>query len=670
MKKIFQIFAILCLFFVYMNRVHAAIYASGDECQSRLLDGTQATQTCPIEFTVTGSSSKTFRVTIDITLVALNNPSYHATVTDSNWKLVKQEGNTFVFETTLSSLPVGTYKIGDITVTGATDNPNTCGGTYHMSFTPKCGSFKDGNNYIYYGSDGEETDQVTYLKQCFEHNCDVINVDNTQIYFNHEGEEITREQYAIYCNYHRSCGVQTDPVLNKKVYFNSSGDQTDFLTYITQCKNPSCNVYVDSNTNISYYYNSSGVKVTEAAYHEDCDEKPKCAIKDNKYYDNDGKETDELTYKRTCLIHNCDTIVSGSTTYYYDKNGNETDSYTYQRQCKLHNCDKVVDSNSNITYYYDKNGNEVSENQYSIQCETHTCEEVYDNSLNKYQYFGSAGSIVEPNSYYLQCKEHLCKSYKDVNTGMVYYYNNLGESVTKQQFEDTCGEKPSCGIVSNKYYDADGKEVDEVTYKKQCTDEYRCKFVESENKYYGTNSSEITKDEYYSICVKHTCDVYTDSQNKKHYYNDLGAEVTEIEQIMSCKPLICQTYEVGDKTYYFDNDENEVTKEEYESSCLEKPICKEENGKYFDKEGKEVKKEEYERSCKKYTCKKVDGKYYDSVGNVVSKEVFGISCDSKGEVDNPNTGASLPLRILAFLLIIGLTIYSFAVKNNKILHLK
>ena len=101
--------------------------------------------------------------------------------------------------------------------------------------------------------------------------------------------------------------------------------------------------------------------------------------------------------------------------------------------------------------------------------------------------------------------------------------------------------------------------------------------------------------------------------------------MTEIEQIMSCKPLISQTYELGDKTYYFDHDENEVAKEEYESSCLEKPICKEGNGKYFDKEGKEVKKEEYERSCKKYTCKEVDGKYYDSVGNIVSKDVFGIS---------------------------------------------
>ena len=39
-----------------------------------------------------------------------------------------------------------------------------------------------------------------------------------KVYFNHDGEEITREQYAIYCNYHRSCGIQTDPVLNKKVY--------------------------------------------------------------------------------------------------------------------------------------------------------------------------------------------------------------------------------------------------------------------------------------------------------------------------------------------------------------------------------------------------------------------------------------------------------------------
>ena len=72
----------------------------------------------------------------------------------------------------------------------------------------------------------------------------------------------------------------------------------------------------------------------------------------------------------------------------------------------------------------------------------------------------------------------------------------------------------------------------------------------------------------------------------------------------------------------------------------------------------------------KFVCQEVNGKYYDSVGSIVSKKVYELSCHSKSEVDNPNTGASLPLRILAFLMIIGLAIYSFAKKNNKIIRLK
>ena len=105
MKKLLMVIAFLCLFFFSYDKVSADIYASASKCESRVLDGIQATQTCPIEFTVTDRSINVFRVTVTVNLVAMNNPTYSVSVTDSNWRLVKQEGNVFVIETSLSSLP-------------------------------------------------------------------------------------------------------------------------------------------------------------------------------------------------------------------------------------------------------------------------------------------------------------------------------------------------------------------------------------------------------------------------------------------------------------------------------------------------------------------------------------------------------------------------------------
>lgn len=677
--KYTKLIAFFLFIFFYGMVVHADVdfNAPYSGCTKNVVDGVLQSVTCKVGFQVTSSPTNYYKYKVKLSVASDFNITNIIKSASTGWYFETADDSLkeYTLVSTANSFPVGTYEMATITFVGGSLSQDCSAGVSVLSrdnTSRICSISKDtSNNTYYYDKNGNLTTGVNYDRQCRPHNCDnVVDSENhVTYYYDKEGHEVTQEQQRIFCDEHL-CEEVEDSTTHHVYYFDVGSNQVSALEYYNQCKPHVCKTYTDSNTHTIYYFDADGDSVSESAYHDSCDEKPKCEIKDNKYYDNNGNETDKTTYERICLPHNCDTVEDGSTTYYYDKNGVETDVYTYQRQCSLHNCDRVVDSNHGITYYYDKNGNEINENQYSLVCETHTCEEVYDTSANKYQYFGSSGFIVEPLNYYLQCKEHMCKSYKDINTGTMYYFNNLSENVTQGQFEEACDEKPSCGIVSNKYYDQDGVEVDEITYKKQCTTEYRCKYDEVENKYYGTTSNEITKDEYYSICVRHTCDIYIDTQNKKHYYNDSGVEVTALEQIESCKPLICQTYKVGDTTYYYDQNENRVSQEEYENSCLEKPICREENGKYYNKEGKEVKKEEYESSCKRYACKEVGGKYYDSVGNVVSKDVYSVSCDKKSEVENPNTGEFYPLRILAFLFVIGVALYSFAVKNTKIVRLK
>lgn len=638
MKRLFLFFSILCLFLMSAQHVNAKVSIPETRCTKSTLDGTTyATQTCPIKLKVTEGGTSTYRVNIKVTLNYMQEPiDWQVSDLNTNWHLLSHNGNEFSFVTTLSRIPDGEYTIANITARGTTSNPDNCTGSFTPSFGLKCGATTTGGVTTYYNNEGEQTNYLDYERKCRTHDCDIItDQEGAKIYFNHSGAEITQSQYAIYCQVQRACSQIKDTVTNKTVYFNTEGKETDYPTYIDQCATTkTCRTFVDSNTNTTYYYNSAGNSVIESEFNNDCAE-VYCGEKNGKYYDAYGDEVSEVQYKRECLNHSCD---------------------------------KIVDPANNITYYYDKDGNEVSQNKYSLTCEEHQCVEILDTDEQEIIYFGTGKTVVSALDYFKQCKELTCKNYKDINTGTIYYFNSQKQLVNQNKYLEDCGEKVYCDVLNGKYYDKDGKIVDEITYKKQCTNEYRCKIVD--NKYYDANGNVITKDEFNKQCVEHVCDTYKDEDNKIHYYNNDGAEVSELEQIKSCKPIICTTYKIGEVTHYFDNKEKEVTKDEYESACLAKPICKEEKGKYYDSEGKEVNKKDYEKSCKKYACQEVDGKYYDSIGAIVSKAIYEVSCNKKDTVENPNTGASIPLRILAFILILGISIYSFAVKHNKIMRVK
>lgn len=142
----------------------------------------------------------------------------------------------------------------------------------------------------------------------------------------------------------------------------------------------------------------------------------KCEYKYGKYYDKDGKVTDENGYNLQCKTHTCEKV--GDT--YFGKDGKVTDENGYNLQCKTHTCEKINDK------FFGKDGNEVTESDYNLQCKTHTCEEI-DN-----KFFDKNGNEVTEDEYNLQCKTHTCE------------------------------------IVGNKYFDKDGNETDANTYKQQC----------------------------------------------------------------------------------------------------------------------------------------------------------------------------------------------------------
>lgn len=114
----------------------------------------------------------------------------------------------------------------------------------------------------------------------------------------------------------------------------------------------------------------------------------KCEYKYGKYYDKDGKVTDENGYNLQCKTHTCEKV--GDT--YFGKDGKVTDENGYNLQCKTHTCEKINDK------FFGKDGNEVTEDEYNLQCKTHTCEIVGN------KYFDKDGNETDANTYKQQCE--------------------------------------------------------------------------------------------------------------------------------------------------------------------------------------------------------------------------------------------------------------------------
>ncbi len=153
----------------------------------------------------------------------------------------------------------------------------------------------------------------------------------------------------------------------------------------------------------------------------------------------------EANGKVTPVVHKCEYKYGK----YYDKNGKVTDENGYNLQCKTHTCEKVGDT------YFGKDGKVTDENGYNLQCKTHTCEKIND------KFFGKDGNEVTESDYNLQCKTHTCE---EINNK---FFDKKGNEVTEDEYNLQC-KTHTCEIVGNKYFDEDGNETDETTYKQQC----------------------------------------------------------------------------------------------------------------------------------------------------------------------------------------------------------
>ena len=147
-----------------------------------------------------------------------------------------------------------------------------------------------------------------------------------------------------------------------------------------------------------------------------------------------------------------------------------------------------------------------------------------------------------------------------------------------------------------------------------------------EGVYYDDNGNTITAEDYNYLCTPHYCTslVY---KNVTYYYNEKGEKVdSEEEMLVNCK---CRHDLTTDK--YYDLQNKEVTKEEYEKVCL----CREEEGK--------------------------DGKiYYCKQGELCTKEEFDNQCP-----DTPPTGSSLPIALVAGGILIAGGAVIITSKRNK-----
>ncbi len=235
-------------------------------------------------------------------------------------------------------------------------------------------------NGKYYGENGTVVDKTTYIKQCLP-----------------------------------TC-VEKDGK-----YYDDQGNAVDKITYYKICKKPVCTKLDDT------YFGKDGNIVSETEFRNQC--LPKCMEQDGKYYDDQGNETDKITYIKICKKPVCEKIDD---TYfgkdgnvvtaeefdnqcvpkcyekdgkYYDDQGNETDKITYLKVCKKPVC-QIIDGT-----YFGKNGAVVTETQYKAQC-VHTCE-IYNN-----QYYGKDGLVVSKETYKDEC-EHAVVPVPDTATGLL-----------------------------------------------------------------------------------------------------------------------------------------------------------------------------------------------------------------------------------------------------------
>ncbi len=386
MKKRLFILPIIMFLAITMGitGVKAGLYVGtgvGLKCEQPVVEeGTdKAYIICDMGFEVTDTplNLNTFKANFKLNNVTLDDSDIKL---EKDWSIKKTDA-TYDLSTTQTTFNVGYHKIATIKFYKI-NKAEKCNVTYsyQFSFIDRTCSIEDGK---YYDKDGNQTDELTYQKQCKKNVCVQLSdgtywgINGTQVNdkeaFDSEcGEKETKH----YCEYF------------EENYYGKNGEQTTKIKYELECENYYCTYIVDDassceaeNTDgtdseshktwcnadkkTEYYFNKAGENVKKSEYEENCFQHV-CSIVNGHYYNAEGKKVDtEDEYKASCepIVveekHSCE-IVDGK---YYGKDGNVLEKKEdYDRECKKHSCE-IVDNK-----YFDKDGNEVSKTEYEKLC--------------------------------------------------------------------------------------------------------------------------------------------------------------------------------------------------------------------------------------------------------------------------------------------------------------
>ena len=290
--------------------------------------------------------------------------------------------------------------------------------------------------------------------------------------------------------------------------------------------------------------------------------------------------------------------------------------------------------------YYGKDGNIVSAIEYDKQCNTHVCEILSDGT-----YFGKNGTIVDSSTYLSECG-HICEYYDGK------YYGKNGMEVNQSIFNQECS--PKCKFENGKYYGQNGSVVSELDYQKQCGNNV-CSIL-SDGTIYGKDGKVVDALTYQKQCGNNVCSILSDGT----IYGKDGKVVDQATFDKECKdPKYCK-FEDGK---YYDREGKEVDKLEYQIQC-EKHVCEQIENNFFDKNGNLVSEEEYKKQCSDNPiCRKVGETYYGKDGTPTSKEKYDQECSMV--VENPKTGAFVPIIIIISSGLLGYGILHFAKKYDR-----
>ena len=402
------IIALLCLF-IGVKEVKADIkYYLNDGC-ANMSNGMG--KTCNTKLIVEGGNVRVNEIKIDFILTGATFAKDEVSL-NSGWTVSQISDTSITISSSKSTFAPGTYDIGTFNFYKIA-SASVCNVIYSYEFTLVNRICKVENGH-YYDKNGEETDQLTYQKQCENNICKVLS-DGT--YFGKSGTEVTKDVYEQECEEKKYCQYSDGK------YYDKDGNETTELNYKRICEKNYCKILSDG-TN-TYYYDKDGNEVNKETYEEDCLEIRKCVKDGDKYYDKDGKETTKLNYEKTCFKNVCKKLSDGT---YYNSKGEETDELTYQKECEKNVCKVLSDGT-----YYDNNGKVVTKEEYEKAC--NTCKE--ENG----KYYDKEGKETTKENFELVCKVHKCQVINNT------YFDDKGNIVTKEVYDKYCTNPKTGNIV-------------------------------------------------------------------------------------------------------------------------------------------------------------------------------------------------------------------------------